>query len=127
LNQVTVVLLNWNGRDFLAPCIEAVLSQTYSPIELIVVDNGSSDGSIEFIRKKYGEQLTIIENGVNLGFSRAMNIGMAAAAGKYIMPLNFDIIMNADFISRMVEAAETAEDIGSISGKLLRLIIEGKT
>jgi GT2 family glycosyltransferase len=127
LNQVTVVLLNWNGRDFLAPCIEAVLSQTYSPIELIVVDNGSSDGSIEFIRKKYGEQLTIIENGVNLGFSRAMNIGMAAAAGKYIMPLNFDIIMNADFISRMVEAAETAEDIGSISGKLLRLSNEGKT
>lgn len=125
--KVSVTLLNWNGKDFLKDCVDSVLAQTYSEIEIIVVDNASSDGSVGWLREHYGSKLRIIENASNLGFSRGMNVGIQAARGMYIIPLNFDVIMELDFVEKMVATAETDDRVGSVSGKLLRFGSSGKT
>jgi GT2 family glycosyltransferase len=124
---VSVTLLNWNGLKFLSGCIDSVLAQTYPSIELIVVDNASSDDSVRWLTERYGNKINLIVNSANIGFSRGMNVGIKAAAGDYIMPLNFDVIMDNGFVAAMVDAIESGERVGSVSGKLLRLGDEGKT
>lgn len=124
---VSIVLLNYNGGGFLAPCLDSVLSQDYPALEVIIVDNASTDGSLKVLDDPRYARFKLIANADNEGFSRGMNIGMAASNGEYVMPLNFDIIMEPDFISRMVAAAESGDRIGSVSGKLLRLDDNGKT
>lgn len=125
--DVSIVLLNYNGGGWVAPCLDSVLASDYPSLEVIVVDNASNDGSMAVLREERFKDIKVIQNDANLGFAKAMNIGMKAAQGRYIIPLNFDVTMEPDFISRMVEAAEADERIGSVSGKLLRLNDEGKT
>ncbi len=124
---VSVVLLNWNGRKFLKECVDSVLSQTYSSIELIVIDNASSDSSVEFLRKTYPDKFQIVENPANIGFSRAINQGFRLAEGSCLMPLNYDIVMESDFVSEMVKALAADEKTGSVAGKLLRFNENGRT
>lgn len=124
---VSITLLNWNGREFLAGCLDSVLAQTYPNIELIVVDNASSDGSVEFLKERYGDRINLIVNPANIGFSRGMNVGIKAAKGSYVMPLNFDIVMDREFVTAMVAAIAKDERAGLVSGKLLRFDTEGKT
>lgn len=125
--KVSVTLLNWNGRNFLKDCVDSVLNQTYDEIEIIVVDNASSDGSVEWLKEHYGDKIMIIENPENLGFSRGMNVGIKAAGGAYIIPLNFDVIMETDFVEKMVESVEAGDRVGSVSGKLLRFSSSGRS
>ncbi len=124
---VSVVLLNWNGRKFLAGCLESVFSQDYPEVEVIVVDNASTDGSAGWLAEAYAGRLTLIANEVNTGFSRGMNTGLRSAKGSYLMPLNFDILLRPDFITQMVKALEEDPRRGSISGKLLRFNEDGMT
>src|ERR1035438_1504450 len=84
---VSVILLNWNGERHVHRCLEHVAAQTYSPIEVIVVDNGSSDGSIQKIKAQYPDHL-YVENARNLGFATGMNQGFRVARGEYVLPLN---------------------------------------
>jgi GT2 family glycosyltransferase len=124
---VSIVLLNYNGGGFLVKCLDSILAQDYPAVEVIIVDNASTDGSLEILKTPAYVSFRLIANPKNEGFSRGMNIGMAAASGDFIMPLNFDIILEPDFISRMVETAESSDNIGSVTGKLLRLNDTGKT
>lgn len=125
--KVSVAILNWNGRKFLSECIDSILAQTHLDVELIVVDNASSDDSVDFIKAMYEGALRLVENETNVGFSRGMNQAIAIASAEYIMPLNFDVIMEPDFVAQMVAAAEADPKIGSVSGKLLRFNETGKT
>ena len=124
---VSITLLNWNGRDFLDNCLDSVLAQTYPNIELIVVDNASTDGSVAWLEEHFGSKITLIVNSANIGFSRGMNVGMKAASGRYIMPLNFDVIMEPGYVAAMVAGIEENARVGSVSGKLLRFTADGKT
>ncbi len=124
---VSIVLLNYNGRAFLASCLDSVLAQDYPLIEVIIVDNASTDGSLGILEEPRFAAFKLIKNEDNEGFARGMNIGMAAAAGEYIMPLNFDVVMEPRFISQMAVAADQGDKVGSVSGKLLRLGDAGKT
>lgn len=119
MKLVSIILLNWNGKTFLEQCIASVLSQTYFPIELFVIDNASTDGSADWIKKNFAS-LTLIENEQNIGFAGAINQGIRIATGAYIIPLNFDVILTDNFVEEMVKAAEDNENVGSVSGKLLR-------
>jgi len=86
---ISIVVLNWNGRSVLDHCLMSLHEQTYQPLEIIVVDNASTDGSIEGVSQKFpGIQLIINEK--NLGFGAGNNIGIQASKGKYIMMLNND-------------------------------------
>lgn len=124
---VSLVLLNYNGGHFLTGCLDSVLAQDYPQVEVIIVDNASADGSLDILDDHRYAAFKLIKNPRNEGFSRGMNIGINAAAGLYIMPLNFDIIMEPDFISQMVAALNSNMKYGSASGKLLRFNKDGKT
>jgi len=124
MKLVSVIILNWNGKELLLDCVDSALKQTYQPIELIVVDNASTDGSLALLKERYPD-LRTVENQTNLGFSKSMNKGIGECKGDYIMPLNYDVILESNFVEEMVKSAEMRDEIGSVSGKLLRFNREG--
>jgi GT2 family glycosyltransferase len=118
---VSIVILNWNCKPFLNLCIRSVLSQTYPNIEFFVMDNASTDGSVEFLKENFGN-IPLVVNPTNLGFSKAHNIAIRQSRGKYYMPLNPDVILSPDFVEKLVKALEDEEQkgikVGSASGKI---------
>jgi GT2 family glycosyltransferase len=88
---ISVVMLNYNGLQYLRRTIPPILNLSYPNYEFIIVDNGSTDGSIAFINGF--NNIKLIENGVNLGYSKGKNIGVKKAQGKYILLLDNDIII----------------------------------
>jgi GT2 family glycosyltransferase len=122
---VSVVILNWNCRQFLLSCIDSVLEQTYQPIELVFMDNDSEDGSVAWVKENY-PHLRTIENHENLGFAKAHNLGIRQTQGHHYMPLNPDVILTPTYIAEMVAALEEDDVLGSASGKVYFTDPEGK-
>jgi len=117
---VSVNVLAYNHKPYLKGCIEAVLAQTYPNIELIVMDNNSSDGSAELVKEEF-PSVTLLENGRNLGYSGGHNRAIRMSRSPYFMPLNPDVFLTPTFIEEMVNAAEQDDRIGAVSGKLLKI------
>ena len=105
---VSVVIVNWNGRHFLKPCLDSVFRSDYKKLEVIVVDCASKDGSADFIRKNY-PKVKLIEFKEDPGFDFANDYGIRIAKGRYILMLNNDVVLPPDTISKLVEALEEDE------------------
>jgi len=118
--KVSVIILNWNSRDFIEECIHCVLCQSFPFIEVIVVDNASHDGSLELISSKFGSRIKLICNEHNLGFAEGMNRGIAIAQGEYLLLLNSDVFLKEDYIEQVMKRfmADVKKEIGVIGGKL---------
>jgi GT2 family glycosyltransferase len=117
--MVSIILLNWNGKRFLQNCIRSILAQSYRNYEFIIIDNCSTDGSREFLLQQYNHD-QILLNEVNLGYCGGANLGIRKTKGEYVLILNPDIILHADFLSHIIEAVERDGSIGIATGKLLR-------
>lgn len=115
---VSVIVLNWNGEGVIGPCLESLLGQTYQPREIIVVDNGSTDGSLEVIKERYQSSVILIENKKNLGFAEGVNIGIRASSGEFIALLNDDAVAEEDWIENLVKGFERAPSIGMCASKV---------
>ncbi len=119
---VSIIILNWNGMEYLKKCLDAVFSQTYKKISVIVVDNSSTDGSVEFINKNY-RNVKVISLGRNCGFAEGNNIGIRMALNnrdvRYVAVLNNDTEADRNWISEMVSAAEKDERTGSCACKTI--------
>ena len=117
--DLSIVTVNWNTRDLVIDCVKS-LDETVKKykFEYILVDNGSEDGSIEAFKKEL-PHIKIIETGYNAGSTRANNIGMKAAKGRYIMMLNSDTVCTAGAIDRLVDYLEENLKIGAVCGQLL--------
>jgi len=111
--MVSIIIVNWNGKKWLAGCLEAVFNQSYRDIEVIVVDNNSSDDSLDFIRANY-PQIKVVENSSNLGFGRANNIGVKKSAGNTLFFLNNDTLMEGNLIEDLLQEklAKSANIVG---------------
>jgi GT2 family glycosyltransferase len=116
--KASVIVVNWNGKIFLEECLPALLAQTYSPCEVILVDNGSHDGSVDFVAERF-PQVRIIENGENLGFAAGSNVAIRAARGDYIVTLNNDTRAEPDWLEELVKVVETDPRIGMCASKML--------
>lgn len=118
---VSIIIANWNGLKFLEKCLASLASQTYRNFEIIIIDNGSNDGSVQFIRDKH-PQVNILENKTNIGFASANNQGIKAARGKYIFLLNNDTIIDRDGLYNLVKKADASPlDVGMWACKILSL------
>lgn len=114
----SVIIVNWNGKDYLRTCLDSLKVQSYPNFEVIVVDNGSSDGSAEFLRQYYSTFVTLITNRENAGFSGGNNIGIGEAKGRYILLLNNDTEAAPGWIENLVRAAEMDIKIGMCASKV---------
>ena len=123
--QVDIVIVNWNGRCFLEKYLDSVVRQTYPKITLLIIDNESEDGSVEWLRT-HRPDVKVLPQVENLGFARAQNLGIRSARGEYYMPLNYDVALSPDFVERLVQALQGDARLGSVSGKLLRLTEDGQ-
>ena len=108
---VSLILLNWNGRQHLSYCLPSLLATNYPQYELIVVDNASTDGSVEFVRQNF-PNVRVIVNERNLGFSAGMNVGLRAARGKILVLLNNDLEVYPDWLRALVDALLVDEMVG---------------
>ncbi|MDO9464616.1 MAG: glycosyltransferase family 2 protein [bacterium] len=123
MNFVSVIIVN-RDVSFLKRCLDSVYQQTYEKIEVILIDNASSDGSVEFVTMNYPATV-VVRNSVNEGFCKGNNRGFALAKGEYIMLLNADVYLKPTYVSELVKAVESSNKIGSSCGKLLRMKLDG--
>lgn len=100
---VSVVIPNWNGRHLVEACLDSLRGQTYKPIEVVVVDNGSTDGSAELITTKYPEVL-LVQEPTNLGFAGGVNRGIREAGGEFVALLNNDAVAEPQWLENLVKA-----------------------
>lgn len=115
---VSIVILNWNGKKHLARCLRSLAKITYKPVEIIVVDNNSSDGSQGLVKKEF-PSVKLIASRKNYGYSGGNNVGIRASRGKYILILNNDTEADMNFLEPLVAACEEDPTIGCIQSKLL--------
>ena len=116
--KASIIVVNWNGKRYLEECLLALLAQTYSPYEVILVDNGSHDGSVDFVAERF-PQVRIIENGENLGFAAGNNVAIRVARGDYIVTLNNDTRAEPDWLEELVKVTEADPRIGMCASKML--------
>ena len=108
---VSVVIVNWNGEPFLGKALDSVLRQDYRSIEIIAVDNASTDRSVDLVRERY-PQVKLLLNGQNLGFAAGNNMGIRHARGRYIVLLNNDVTFPLDEIDNAIGFASWANARG---------------
>lgn len=114
----SVVIPNWNGKHLLKICLPSLEKQTLKGFEIIVADNGSSDGSLEYVKDVYPHVKTISLK-KNYGFAKAVNEGIKVAKGKYLVLLNNDTEADKNFVKFLVEAAGKHTEVGFVACKML--------
>jgi len=120
--KASVIIVNWNGKIYLKDCLLSVLDQTYPDYEVILVDNGSTDGSVAFIEKDFPE-IHLIRLDRNYGFAKANNIGIEKALKdkrtEYVALLNNDAYVDRRWLEELVACAEKSENAGMVASKIL--------
>ena len=118
LPLISAIILNWNGRDCLYPCIRSVKEQSYPNMEIILVDNASTDGSVEYI-SHFFRDLRVKINERNLGYGGGNNRGIEQARGEYILILNNDTEVEKDCVRWLWESIEMDGRIGAVTPKIV--------
>jgi GT2 family glycosyltransferase len=115
----SVIILNWNGRHLMEECLDTVLSQTFREFETIVVDNGSTDGSVAWLKERWGEAVSTVPLPSNLGFAGGNNAGIRIARGKYVVLLNNDTAAAPRWLEELAAACGRHPDAGMFTPKIL--------
>jgi len=122
--KVSIIIINWNGKKYLKDCLSFVFRQGYENFDVILVDNGSTDKSPEFVKDNFPE-VKVIALDKNYGFAKGNNIGIEEALRnkdvKYIVLLNNDTKVDKNWLQELVKVAESDEKIGSCQSKILVL------
>lgn len=123
--ETSVIIPNWNGRDLLDTCLSSLRRQTYRNFEIIVIDNGSSDDSIQFIESFYPE-VRVVKLQENKGFCVAVNCGIKLAWGKYVALLNNDTETHPEWLRELVKALEENPGVGFCASKMVNFFERNK-
>jgi GT2 family glycosyltransferase len=126
--HVTVVIPNWNGERFLPACLGSLRRQSFEDFETVLVDNGSTDGSVAFVSQDFSE-VRVLPLGKNRGFSAAVNAGIGTSHTEYVALLNNDTETDRGWLEALLRAAEVHPEAGSFASKLVdfndRRILDG--
>jgi GT2 family glycosyltransferase len=124
----SIVIPNWNGKRFLAGCLDSLKAQTYTNHEVVIVDNGSHDGSVEFLKEHY-PHVRLVTFAHNTGFSVAVNRGIIEAQGQFVALLNNDTVVDENWLSELVKAMNEHPEVSSAGCKMLgyddRTLLDG--
>src|SRR3989344_7353611 len=117
---VSIIIVNWNGGEVLRDCLRSLGKIKYPKWELILVDNGSTDGSEMLVLnlKLKAESLKLIRNKINVGFAKANNRGCKKISGKYVLLLNNDTKVTPKFLTTLVDRMENDPTIGVVQPKI---------
>jgi len=117
--QVSIIIPNFNGKQFLTDCLNSITKQNFSLYEVIIIDNASTDESVEYIKDNYAE-FTLIQNRENLGFATAVNQGIKASNAEYVFLLNNDTELEVECVSNLLNCIDNDETIFSVSSKMIQ-------
>ena len=117
--MVSVLIVTWNSAAYLEACFASLERQEFRDLEVVVVDNASTDGTRDLLRSREA-RWRIIYNDKNLGFAAGQNQAIRAASGEWLLCLNPDVVLDTDFVAQLVDAGNAHPEAGSLCGKLLR-------
>ncbi|HSL99421.1 MAG TPA: glycosyltransferase family 2 protein, partial [Candidatus Limnocylindria bacterium] len=115
----SIIIPNWNGRNLLEECLESVFAQAFRDFETIVVDNGSTDGSVAFLEENYKNRIRLIPLKENQGFAGGNNRGIEKARGKWVVFFNNDAVADVNWLRELFEAASRHPDVEIFACKVL--------
>lgn len=116
----TVVIPNLNGMKYLKDCLDSLMEQSRQDFSVILIDNGSEDGSADYVESHY-QEVEVVRFETNQGFCRAVNEGILRSETPYVILLNNDIICDSFFVEKLVQAMETEENCFSCASKMLQM------
>jgi GT2 family glycosyltransferase len=117
--RISVLIVNYNGRALLDECLRSLEAQTYRDFEVVLADNASSDGSLEYVREHY-PWVRAVATGANLGFGGGNNFGYAHCRGELVYFLNNDVSVEADALAELARAADENPGIGIFQSLLIQ-------
>lgn len=120
--RIAVIIVTRNSKVFMPSVLDSLAAQTFRDFQTVVIDNASSDGTAELVRRNY-PAVSVIENTKNLGFAKANNQGIRSFKSEYIVLCNPDIVLEKDWLATMIERADSASgrEFSAFGGKLLKL------
>lgn len=118
MSEVTVVVPNYNGMQYIKSCLDALACQRDIEIDIVVVDNGSADGSADFIRREY-PGVRLIRLPENTGFCHAVNVGIKACDTPFVILLNNDTEVEPDFAANLTRHIAARPDVFSVQAKMI--------
>lgn len=117
---VSVVIPNYNGKKYFKACMESLMEQSLKPEEIIIIDNASTDGSVEYIKDNYSEVVTLVCMDENYGFDVAVNEGIKRNKSEFVALLNNDTELDKDWLLELYKSIKSDETIFSCCSKMLR-------
>src|SRR5690349_1027152 len=117
--RVSIVILNWNGQNFLQQFLPSVLATTYINKEVVVIDNASTDDSVSYLQQHW-PTVRIVQNKGNYGFAQGYNEGLKQVQSDYYVLLNSDVEVTPNWIGGMVELLEKDKTIAACQPKILQ-------
>ena len=120
-DRVSVTIVTYNSGRFIKRCLESVLAQRYANKEIIVIDNASTDGTVDIL-EQFEDRCQIIYNDENIGFAAAQNQAIRVSNGDWVLTLNPDVLLLPNFIQALVDAGQIDPKIGTVCGKLLTIL-----
>ena len=118
MREVTVIIPNYNGIEYIEDCLDSLDKQTME-CDIVVVDNASTDGSLAIAQNREG--VRVIELSQNFGFCRAVNEGIAACSTKYLILLNNDTKAETTFVEELYNAIDRHDDTFSVAAKMIQM------
>lgn len=124
--KVSINIIVYNGLKYIKPCIDSILNQTFKDYEILILDNNSTDNSVNYIKENYSN-IKLIENKENLGFAVGHNKMIGMNNSEYVLVTNQDIILESDFLEKIVTFMDSNKEYGSCGGKLYKMKYENNS
>lgn len=108
MNRVAILLVSYNGKEYTKDCIDSIINSDYGDYSIILIDNASSDGTVDYVKENYEDRVVILQEAENLGFARANNIGAEYAikhGAEYVLLLNNDTVIDRGMISSLLKVS----------------------
>lgn len=119
--MISIIIVNWNNLDNLTECLASLRNISFKDVEIVIVDNGSTDGSVDYVKKQksFFKKLVLVENSQNLGFAEGNNIGYQHTTGDMILFLNNDTTVEKNFLEPLVQKIVNDPMVGGVQPKIL--------